>query len=393
LSAAIPTRLQGALLRIRADHPFLGTLALFADIRVTSEVAVAATDGRVLWFNPAYVVRLEWTALCGLVTHELLHAALLHAVRRGVREPLLWNIAADVVVNAMIRQDTVYALPAGAVELPDLGHLSVEEVYEQIQSGRESVPELRLVDLLCAETPDLNGVAAGAPRPSAPGAEGDTLRIDEVERLRRHWHSALQQSAAVAQRVGKGIGRHGLDAVRDARSAVQPSLSWRELLWQFIVTTPCDFGGFDRRFVHRKLYLEEVVGETVNVAICIDTSGSIGGQFLDAFMGEVQGVLDAYPQIRGELFFSDAALYGPHEFSRQAPRPEPRGGGGTDFQPFFRWLEGHSRTGTEPVAIYLTDGYGMFPAAPPSGPTLWVVSSGGLQTRDFPFGEVARMGA
>ena len=72
-----------------------------------------------------------------------------------------------------------------------------------------------------------------------------------------------------------------------------------------------DFGGFDRRFIHRKLYLEDVVGESVEVAICIDTSGSIQNKELSAFMGEIQGILDAYPQIRGTLFFADADLYGP----------------------------------------------------------------------------------
>jgi predicted metal-dependent peptidase len=44
-----------------------------------------------------------------------------------------------------------------------------------------------------------------------------------------------------------------------------------------MVATPYDFGGFDRRFIHRKLYLEDVIGESVEVAICIDTSGSIDG--------------------------------------------------------------------------------------------------------------------
>ncbi len=42
----IPKRLQGALLRIRGDHPFFGTLALFAEFRVSDDVLTAATDGK-----------------------------------------------------------------------------------------------------------------------------------------------------------------------------------------------------------------------------------------------------------------------------------------------------------------------------------------------------------
>ncbi len=123
----IPKRLQGALMRIRGDHPFFGTLALFAELRVTDDIDTAATDGRVLWFNPVFVDKLATNELCGLVAHELLHAALQHVYRRRERDARLWNIAADIVVNGMIRSDTAYELPKGGVEVPSLAHLSVEE--------------------------------------------------------------------------------------------------------------------------------------------------------------------------------------------------------------------------------------------------------------------------
>jgi predicted metal-dependent peptidase len=66
------------------------------------------------------------------------------------------------------------------------------------------------------------------------------------------------KAAAVARRMNRGFGKDGLDGVREFEGAINPSLSWREILWQFMVNTPFDFGGFDRRFIHRKLYLEDV---------------------------------------------------------------------------------------------------------------------------------------
>jgi predicted metal-dependent peptidase len=48
-----------------------------------------------------------------------------------------------------------------------------------------------------------------------------------------------------------------------------------------------------------------------------------------------------------------------------------------------------SRPGT--LAIYLTDGHGSFPSTPPDNPFLWVVTPGGLPSKQFPFGEVARL--
>ncbi|MFH1493511.1 MAG: VWA-like domain-containing protein [Pseudomonadota bacterium] len=370
----IDKRLQGALLRIRGDHPFFGTLALFAEFRISDAVATAATDGKILWFNPDFTARQNPAQLCGLIVHELLHAALQHLPRRRERDPLLWNIAADIVVNGMVASDTSYTLPEGGVENAKLAHLSVEEIYEKLITGKLKVPKLGLVDLL---------------------AGGDHTAIGEEQEaeLQRHWRAALQQAGAVARRIGKGFGRDGLDSLRDITEATAPSLNWREILWQFLVSTPCDFSGFDRRFIWQKLYLEDVVGESVEVAIVLDTSGSIGNDELGAFMGEIQGILDAYPQIQGQLFFADAELYGPHPFNQHAAIPAPKGGGGTSFVPFFNWVQKEQDLGNVPLCIYFTDGYGEFPRQAPDVPVLWVVVAGGLESAGFPFGQIARMGA
>jgi len=343
----IPKRLQGALLRIRGDHPFFGTLALFAEFRVTGDITTAATDGKVLWFNPAFVEKQDQPQLCGLVAHELLHAALQHVYRRRERDATLWNIAADIVVNGMIRKDTTYHLPAGGVEDATLAHLSVEEIYEQLNTGKKKVPKIALLDLLPGLGYDSDAISAGG----QSGASDGCLGQSKAEQLQRHWRAALQQAGAVASRINRGFGKNGLDGVREFDGATNPSLSWREILWQFMVATPYDFGGFDRRFIHRKLYLEDVVGESVEVAICIDTSGSIGNAELGAFMAEIQGILDAYPQICGTLFFADAALYGPYEVNKDAAMSKARGGGGTAFEPFFEWVALQERGGTLPLSM------------------------------------------
>lgn len=372
-SKLLDKHLQGALLRIRGDHPFFGTLALFAEFRISDTVDTAATDGKVLWFNPDFTAKQDSSQLCGLIIHELLHAALQHVPRRRERDPMLWNVAADIVVNGMIHLDTSFSLPEGGIEDETLARLSVEEIYEQFATGRLPAPKITLIDLM--------------------QCDGNTTIEEEHEAtLQRHWRAALQQSCAVARRIGKGFGSKGLDNIRDVSEVTSPTLNWCEILWQFLVVTPCDFGGFDRRFLWQKLYLEDIVGESVQVAIVIDTSGSIGENELREFMGEVQGILDAYPQIHGQLFYADADLYGPYPFSLTSEVAKPKGGGGTSFVPFFNWVEQQKTEGSNALSIYFTDGYGEFPNKAPDMPVLWVVNSGGLVSRKFPFGEIARMG-
>lgn len=372
-SRILDKRLQGALLRIWGDHPFFGTLALFAEFRMSDMVETATTDGKVILFNPAFTTKQDPSQLCGLIVHELLHAALQHLPRRREREPMMWNIAADIVVNGMIRQDTSYNLPVGCVEDANLSQLSVEEIYEQFSTGKLPLPNLSLIDLM-------------------PGDGNTAIEVEQDASMQRHWRSALQQSCAVARRIGKGFGKNGLDRIRDIIEVTSPTLNWREILWQYVVATPCDFGGFDRRFVWQKLYLEEVVGESVQIAIVIDTSGSVSGNELGEFMGEIKGILDAYPQIHGQLFYADTHIYGPYDFGLGEEIPKPKGGGGTSFIPFFKWVSQQLTSGFNPLCIYLTDGDGEFPKEAPEVPVLWVVCGGGLESNHFPFGKVVRMG-
>ena len=43
------------------------------------------------------------------------------------------------------------------------------------------------------------------------------------------------------------------------------------------------------------------------------------------------------------------------------------------------------------VCVYLTDGFGSFPSDIPELPVLWVVTPGGLDLKQFPFGEAVRL--
>ena len=65
--------------------------------------------------------------------------------------------------------------------------------------------------------------------------------------------------------------------------------------------------------------------------------------------------------------------------------------GGTSLKPPFEWLDRKiCNEGLVPDAmIYMTDGYGDFPEES-LVPTLWVVPDTGLDSEEFPFGEVFR---
>jgi predicted metal-dependent peptidase len=368
-------RIRGSLLRLRAKSPFFATLALFAQFKADESIPTAATDGRDVLFNPVFMNKLPLEQVDGVLMHELLHAALIHVPRRGARDPKNWNIAADIVVNGILDANG-FKLPDGTIHDSELERYGVEEVYAIL--GKQAQRDLETPDLLEPDGDGSHAPAGGAPSPGT-----HPMRAQKAKDLERHWREALEQAAAVA----RGQGKEPLGVLRGLTGVGAAKLDWRTLLWRFLTRTPTDFTHFDRRFIYQGQYLEALESESVKVFVCIDTSGSVDDDQIKMFVAELLSIARAYPQAKVRVHYADAALY--PGFDLESEWREPEGGGGTDFRPFFKHLE------TQPfehaVAVYLTDGYGDFPHQPPSCPTLWVVSPGGLHNEHFPFGEVARL--
>lgn len=371
-ASSVSRLVSAALLRLRMRTPYLATLALFARLHIDATVPTAATDGRDIFVNEAFFTSLTPDEQDGLLVHELLHAALLHIPRRGSRNPRRWNVAADIVINGMILAEGL-ALPAGGLHDPRLENFTVEEVYELLQRQ-----DLHLDppwnDLLSVDE-------RGGDQPLNPALSAASLES--------HWRNAQRQAQLNGRLQGRGDAPAGM--ARELRSLAAARLDWRVYLSRYLVRTPTDYAEWDRRFVGQRLYLEALSGESVHVAIAVDTSGSVSDDVLSLFIGEVTGIIAAYPHIRCDLYYIDAALHGPFPITERSPIVTPRGGGGTDFRPFFR----HIATACDPlsntVLVYLTDGWGVFPECPPSFPVLWVVQAGGRDLETFPFGETVRL--
>ncbi len=414
--------ISASLLRLRMKSPFFAILALFARFIPSQQLTSAATDGKDIFYNPEYLHSLPVAQQDGLLLHEVLHAALLHVPRQGVREAELWNIAADIVVNGIIYKQGVFELPPGGLRDKKLEDLSVEEIYELLLKNTNNTSKsLKLVnpDLL-TEAPsdasssrnsrdlhnDNNPNIQIPPTPLKKGGlrvekTGDnrldstnftskhSLSVKRKAALEEHWRNALQQASVIARTVNQGTLPAGMERELGALSAAQ--INWRSYLWRYLVQTPTDFSGFDRRFIGRGLYLETLQGESIQVYLAVDTSGSVDNQQLLMFLNEVGGILSSYPHLKCELYYADAEAYGPYELSPDMTLPKPEGGGGTSFVPFFEKVAENWDGYTQSVCIYLTDGYGTFPDAAPQLPVLWVVTPGGLELQGFPFGEAVRL--
>ena len=272
-------------LQVRRECQFFGALMLFASIKETTKLDTAATDGRDIFFNRKFLESLTSSEQNALMLHEVLHMALLHVQRRQSRDPYIWNIAADIVVNDLIQRNTSFKLPKGAVIDHAYRDKSVEYIYEALLKDdkyKAKKYELSLADIAVSinsgagdektkeEQEDSNGIGIG-----------DELSEEEQEEIASYWKDKLQvlkNSDSLIQ--NDKYGSHstgGLPAgmAREVENILEPEINWRNALWKYIGRTPADFDDLDRRFLYRGLYLEALMCDAIEVSVCIDTSGSI----------------------------------------------------------------------------------------------------------------------
>src|SRR6266496_2767859 len=68
------------------------------------DLPAMATDGKDLFYNPAYVAALSVQETMSALVHEVCHDVLLHGQRRGMRKPQPWNVACDKCCNAVVSE-------------------------------------------------------------------------------------------------------------------------------------------------------------------------------------------------------------------------------------------------------------------------------------------------
>ena len=86
--------------------PFYGEVLLRVPIIANRKVRTACTNGRVIEYNPLFFMRLSPAERNFVIMHEVMHIILRHYVRCGKRNAVLWNTAADIIVNNTLKEMT-----------------------------------------------------------------------------------------------------------------------------------------------------------------------------------------------------------------------------------------------------------------------------------------------
>src|SRR6056300_324800 len=136
----------GLLLR----HPFFGNMATRLRILAADDwLGTAAVDGRNLFFNTQFFNAMSNKEIEFVIAHEILHMVFDHLGRREDRNPMLYNIAADYIVNNLLVRDRIGEKPKVVDCYQDFKYegWTSEEVYKELfdeakKNGEEAIKQL-----------------------------------------------------------------------------------------------------------------------------------------------------------------------------------------------------------------------------------------------------------
>lgn len=141
--------------------PLLFTLMYPMEHIATKNIPTAGTDGKRYYWNPEFVLKLNRVGLRIVCGHEAWHAIYMHPQRRGSRNPKLWNIAVDYIVNGVVMDD-LKARNKDASKLfkENLGNFVTLDVYAKyLQDPYNMPPEMKALQE--EEGPDPYGEDSG----------------------------------------------------------------------------------------------------------------------------------------------------------------------------------------------------------------------------------------
>lgn len=380
--------LSQALSYLITSQPFIAVLLMelleIIEVGEGHEVERAATDGKHIFINTPWATKLTTPELTFVIAHEVLHVIYDHLPRGkqyGDRalgpdfkrfSHTRWNKATDFVINGTLAESKIGKMPLEGLHNPNIGSKqNADDVYCDLPYEEDK--------------PDAGNAGFDthmAPDPNNTPTKGDIQR-------------AVSGAAAAAKAQGNLPGA----LARIAGEILEPVQDWKELMRDFMVTAMGHDTPTWSRLNRRKLVVAPHVAfpgtqglQAGNVAVVVDTSGSIGAEELALFLGEVSGIMGQATPKECKLFWTDTKVAGIDEIDEYTDMAtlESKGGGGTDMEAAFPVID-EEFMGDVDCCIVLTDMYTSFHIEnKPHFPVMWCSTT---EDKEAPYGQTVYLNA
>jgi predicted metal-dependent peptidase len=371
--------------RIRQDmvwmHPFWGYQALDMKLMRDDDGLITktmATDGDNHYWHPDFVAELTDREVEGVDVHELMHKLNMHHLRVGDRIHQLWNMACDYAINPLILK-AGFTLPKDRLESAEFEGMDAEQIYEVLRNRATVINVVPWGGVMKPTKED------GSPLDQAElDAEEINIRLSIAEAAKLVGPGGYGTAAALIERL--------------VEKAKQETVDWRNVIRAFVskngAITDTTWRRPGRRGMGVGITLPSPVRSSVpEIAVLVDTSGSINRKALGQFAAEIEAINREVMPERITFGYGGTKLIGVETLEQHDPVPTHlKGGGGTDLQ--YMVDEMVEAAPDAKMLVVLTDLLCTGMNNAPGIPVLWVVwgDKWSAFVRHATYGEIVLMG-
>jgi len=360
-------------------YPLLGALAtsfkVIEDPRICQRmgISVGAVNAEVgeIYLNPAAFN--HWDShqreqeMRFVMAHELLHVALRHEARRQGRDPFLWNVACDYVINEWLVEMQVGMMPKfGLLYDPELKGLNAEAIYDGIVNDLRQHRKRGFSEKVYRRWTTFAGKGVGD---ILTGSHPEWWTLGEGTTLDDFYRRALAQGYNYHCTQGRGLIPAGL--VEEIMAIGRPPIPWDVELAQWF---DAHFPPLEMRRTYvrpsrrqsstpdipRPRYVQQEIDlQSRTFGVVIDTSGSMSRTLLAKALGTIASYATARDVPFVRVIFCDAHAYDEGYMSPEdiAGKVKVRGRGGTILMPGIHKLEAADDFPKDGPILVITDTY------------------------------------
>lgn len=122
--------------KMLVKYPFFGSVVASVGYKENKDIQTVGTDGETIYYNPEYLEGLSVEEQTFIFAHEVCHIAFNHILRSEGKNPELWHIATDGVINQFLKRDGLKMAP-GVVDMAEAINYDAEQLYEKLLQEKQ----------------------------------------------------------------------------------------------------------------------------------------------------------------------------------------------------------------------------------------------------------------
>lgn len=274
----------------KPHNVFIGSLLYDLNIVPNYSVRDAFLDSikQEIHLNPDYFCTLTHEQQATVLAHEVYHYALMHDLRRGQRDPELYQKAADQVVNNLLA-DGGFDLPINIEVDSKYAKYSTETVYNMMEDDVKNNSDEDGNGNSNGGGGSGNGSGGGLSNDLNPNQQSDQDAINKAQA------SITKADAAEELANGSSMSAGNSGSVFETlfKEIKEGKLNWITILQEYmdeLTQGEQSWARLNRRWLPYDIYAPDIVSENhiEKVALAFDVSGSVTQDEIKAFLNEMK---------------------------------------------------------------------------------------------------------